>query len=1333
MPFSMFKIAARALLALCLLASASVAQAQSKLFIRSPWSSGYISGPYQTFTGADGPFGVTGNAAGDTLLVVAANYKLQLRVPVGQTIAPGTYDAGEKYSAQVTSRTSMNFYPNDYVDFCSTLSGRFHVLELVRNAQGDVTSLAVNIEVRCNNQSTIYFGQFRYNNALPTHTDSRIPDTLIFAPIVNATPGASFISNQVTVSGLDAPIPMTISLGEYSLNGGAYSSAPAVVNNGDTLRVRTTAPPNANSVVNAVLDFSGYQPAFSVGTITGTMPPVSSGGLLVLYAQPKYGSAVSRTTVLSPATIRQMRLAKSASNYPDERGIRIESNQVGDPNPYYYLDLYGPAGSTLAPGTYLNVGSSPALGQSAIVQNNGYSNLLGQFSQCDYPMPSGATNVTISEIEFASDGMPTRLAMDFVATCAPNSYSSSRLFGHIRYNSTLPIDYALRLPIPFDFPGVVGAATNTVYVSATGSATGITVPVPVTISGGEYSIGVGAFTSAPGTISNGESIRVRLTSAPTPNTLRTAVLTMGGVEFPFKVGTATGTAPQPANEPLLVLVSVPRATSQPLQAKVYSAATLDPFVVAKRLYSPAFTVSVSPYQSYNYVWFGEFSGAASTQLVPGNYPQTASYFSSTLPSLALGYNSDCYPDADPSISMTVAELDYAPDGTPTRLAADFSVRCNANSAMVTQYGHLRFNSTLPIDYTIDMPAPFAFVSQAGLATGAVVISNEVTMRAMNVPLPISITGGEYSLDGGSFTVLPGSIAPGQRLRLRAVASTQSDTALTIPVTVGGRTETFTIATAQDANPQPHGPPLVVFYSQDYATGLTTQKVISPGTLATASLLPSLTLDARSLVNVDSVPSVPYVYPWQLTLAGPGQSLLQVGSYQCNGDGSSASGARCSVSSSTNGSSAALQVPVCYQGSGANSPRPSNFVVHEIEHSVTGDTLRLALDFVDNCATGSGVPTAGTAAVMAFIRINSTYPIDHAIRQPIPFFFTPALAVAPSEVVESEEITVRGINVAVPISIAGGEYSVDGGAYTVGNGTISVGQRVRVRTTANAAANTMATTVLNIGNVSGVFRVGTSPGFPPVANGSPLVYLISQGAEILGGGKTYTLSTATLFDVAATRSSDNSAVVAAQKLPLPNYETWSFAFGAANGALLVPGNYPTTSAYSYTNGPAFLRVSAPMYSSCFSLGAGSQFTVHEIEYGDIYYGSPMTKLAVDFVNYCQGYPDPLYGYIRFNSTVAINPIADTVPSNFSFGTLTNVTRVVLATSMPVVIEGFNLPLPISVSNGEYSLNGAAFTSAPGIISAGQSVRMRVTASASFGGRVTATLTVGSRSASFEVNS
>lgn len=86
-----------------------------------------------------------------------------------------------------------------------------------------------------------------------------------------------------------------------------------------------------------------------------------------------------------------------------------------------------------------------------------------------------------------------------------------------------------------------------------------------------------------------------------------------------------------------------------------------------------------------------------------------------------------------------------------------------------------------------------------------------------------------------------------------------------------------------------------------------------------------------------------------------------------------------------------------------------------------------------------------------------------------FTFVDELLGAPSTVYESNTITVSGINVPVPMSIVGGEYSKNGGAYNSAATMVMVGDTVKVRVTSSSDGTPVSTT-LTISDQSAAFTV-----------------------------------------------------------------------------------------------------------------------------------------------------------------------------------------------------------------------------------------------------------------------
>jgi hypothetical protein len=99
------------------------------------------------------------------------------------------------------------------------------------------------------------------------------------------------------------------------------------------------------------------------------------------------------------------------------------------------------------------------------------------------------------------------------------------------------------------------------------------------------------------------------------------------------------------------------------------------------------------------------------------------------------------------------------------------------------------------------PAPFTFPAQTGTALSATVASDPITISGIDAAVPVSITGGEYSIDGGPFTTAAGTVSNNQKIRVRAIASQQFSTPVTVVLTVGGVSASFVVTTlAADTTP-----------------------------------------------------------------------------------------------------------------------------------------------------------------------------------------------------------------------------------------------------------------------------------------------------------------------------------------------------------------------------------------------------------------------------------------------------------------------------------------------------------------------------------------------------
>ncbi len=93
------------------------------------------------------------------------------------------------------------------------------------------------------------------------------------------------------------------------------------------------------------------------------------------------------------------------------------------------------------------------------------------------------------------------------------------------------------------------------------------------------------------------------------------------------------------------------------------------------------------------------------------------------------------------------------------------------------------------------PSIFTITPAVGAATGSQVVSSAITVTGLTGTAPISITNGEYQVNGGAWTSLAGTVKNGDVVVVRVTASTQPNTTVRSTLTIGSRSGSFTVTTA----------------------------------------------------------------------------------------------------------------------------------------------------------------------------------------------------------------------------------------------------------------------------------------------------------------------------------------------------------------------------------------------------------------------------------------------------------------------------------------------------------------------------------------------------------
>ena len=159
------------------------------------------------------------------------------------------------------------------------------------------------------------------------------------------------------------------------------------------------------------------------------------------------------------------------------------------------------------------------------VVNGEYSVAGGAFTAADGAISAGQS-LQLRHTSAAAAGATT------TTTVTVGTYTTT-------FRSTTASAGSDTTPDAFTFVARTGVTTNAFITSEAKTITGIDAPAAVGVSGGQYSIDNGAWTSSSGTIGSGQALRVRHLSSGAANTTVTTTVTVGTYSTPFSSTTGS--------------------------------------------------------------------------------------------------------------------------------------------------------------------------------------------------------------------------------------------------------------------------------------------------------------------------------------------------------------------------------------------------------------------------------------------------------------------------------------------------------------------------------------------------------------------------------------------------------------------------------------------------------------------------------------------------------------------------------------------------------------------------------------------------------------------------
>uniref|UniRef100_UPI0035ABEB8C hypothetical protein n=2 Tax=Thiothrix subterranea TaxID=2735563 RepID=UPI0035ABEB8C len=480
------------------------------------------------------------------------------------------------------------------------------------------------------------------------------------------------------------------------------------------------------------------------------------------------------------------------------------------------------------------------------------------------------------------------------------------------------------------------------------------------------------------------------------------------------------------------------------------------------------------------------------------------------------------------------------------------------------------------------PDAFSFTAQTNVARSSEMTSNSITVSGINTAAAISVTNGSYSINGGAFTTSPGLVSNGQTVRVRHTSSANYATKVDTSLTIGGVSSTFsstTVAESIDTTPD--------------AFSFTAQTNVARSSAMTSNSVTVGGINAPAAISVSG------------------------GSYSINGLAFT---------------SAAGTV--------------SNGQTVRVQHTSSANYATK----VDTSLTIGGVSSTFSSTTVA---------------ESIPMIFSEQTNVLPSTLMTSNSITVNGLTALVALSITGGEYSKNNAAFTKAKGTVQNGDSLVVRHTSSSRSQMAVITAVKLGTQTLTFKSTTM-----VIDTVPDAFSFTGSTEVMP----------------STPVESNLITLAGMNTPT---------------AISVTGGE-----YSLNNG-AYTKAKG-------TAKAGDTLRVRHVS-SSRSQGRVTTTMTV--------------GGVRgmFVSTVMT---LDTVPDAFSFTAKTAVALNTVVESDSVTIAGINVPTAVSISGGEYSINGGAYTKAKGTLKASDILRVRHVSSRSAKKSVTTTVTVGTVRALFK---
>ena len=383
-----------------------------------------------------------------------------------------------------------------------------------------------------------------------------------------------------------------------------------------------------------------------------------------------------------------------------------------------------------------------------------------------------------------------------------------------------------------------------------------------------------------------------------------------------------------------------------------------------------------------------------------------------------------------------------------------------------------------------------------------------------------------------------------------------------------------------------------------------------------------------------------------------------------------------------------------------------------------------------------------------------------------FAFSSVLDASLSTLYTSSAITLSGLGNGISVNVTatnGAETSVNGGAFSTATKTVTNGSTLAVRMTSSPNYNTVKSTTISVGSVNSVWSITTVS--PPSQTPNPFTfnnvidaalsaYTTSNTVTITGITQSVTVTSPTN----GFESSVNGGAFSAAAKTITNGQTLqlrvltSSTLGDTKSTTITVGDgspapWSVTNVLVADSAPDFFDIPDVIGAALNTVTSSTPITITGINVpttvsttngaqisinGGAFVNSPTTinnnqTIAVRLTS-ANSYggvvsTDVTIGGLTDAWNLYSTTAGDTIPDAFNFSNRINQPPGVLVTSNTVQITGITSPSPVTVTGAaQFSVNGGPWITS-GNINNGDTLTLRITSSATLGGSVSTTISIG----------